>query len=65
MCFTQEQTSHYMRPMSLHLLSKEGIRATGGDDVVKNYDLLALEKGTSKSMTLTWLKDFSPALPRS
>ena len=33
-----------MSAMFLHLLGKDGIRATGGDDVIKDEHLLTLEK---------------------
>lgn len=54
-----------MSAMFLHLLGKDGIRATGGDDVIKDEHLLTFEKGLSKSMMLTLEISFSLPLLRS
>lgn len=48
MCSCQKQTSHHLSPMLLHFLGKEGIRAAGGDDVIKDEYLLTLEESPVK-----------------
>lgn len=48
MCSSQKQTSHHLCPMLFHFLGKEGIRAAGGDDVIKDEYLLTLEESPIK-----------------
>ena len=49
-----------MSAMFLHLLGKDGIRATGGDDVIKDEHLLTLEKRLVKKEYLALVSGQTP-----